>query len=389
MDEMNVDGTLKRKRLLLVNSTLHIGGAEQVAAFLAERIDDRQFETSACYLKAPGHVADQMVKAGVKLEPIPGLVSGRSSYLTSLQLRRLLIRHRVQIIHTHDIHGLIDGSVCRLVTPHLRHVHTFHFGNYPHRSGRYKVVERILWRVPDALVAVGHEQAAAIRACYGIPENRLRVIWNGVEDHSYPDDPEFDTGAPTGVPVIVSISTLIPQKGLQHLLEAAALLRRSGEPFILLIAGDGALKEELQRRCAELGLGDCVRMLGWVRQASRFVLPSCDIFVQSSLWEAMSVVVLEAMAAGKPMVVTRVGENGHVVLDDVTGLLVPPSDAQALADALRRLLRDPDLSARLAGAARDRYQRHFTVQHMVSRYQALYHEITNGRLTGTAAALSR
>jgi glycosyltransferase involved in cell wall biosynthesis len=360
----------------MVNSTLHIGGAEQVAATLAQHVDPARFEVSACYLKQPGMIHDQMLRAGVDLMPIPGLVQGKRDYFTSNKLLRLIRMRGIQVVHTHDIHGMIDGAICRLREPSLRLVHTFHYGNYPHRTRWHKFIERSLWRVADALVAVGNEQAASIRALYGIPEDRMRVLWNGVEDpQSRPAAAPPDGIGPADVPTIASVSTLIAQKGLEHLLDAAALLRDEGDRFRLLIAGQGKLREALEAQAARLKLGDCVQFLGWVPQASQRILPLCDIFVQSSRWEAMSVVVLEAMAAGKPHVVTSVGENPHVVLHEKTGLIVPPGDPRKLAQELRRLLRDPSLRAKLGDAARERYREHFTTQHMIAAHESLYREL--------------
>ncbi len=373
--------------VLIVNSTLHIGGAEQVAGYLAQGIDRRLFDVAACYLKEPGIVADQMVRGGVELLHLPGFQAGRRDYLSSLKLRQLIRSRGASVIHTHDIHGMIDGSVCRKLLPGLRLVHTFHFGNYPHRSNRHRLIESVLWRVPDAVVAVGHAQAEAIRDCYHIPTDRLRVIWNGVEDPIHRVNQERLAGITSpGVPVIGSISTLIPQKGLEFLLRSAAILRDSGERFLLLLAGGGVLYESLRALAQDLNLGEHVRFLGWVAQASDRVLPACDIFVQSSLWEAMSVVVLEAMAAGKPMVVTRVGENSNVVIDGETGLTVPPANPEAMALALRRLLHDVDLRRRLGDAARLRYERTFTTQHMITAYETLYRELLGDSSIATPAA---
>lgn len=372
-----------RTRLLMVNSTLHIGGAEQVAATLSSLVDPSAFEVGACYLKEPGLIADQMRRAGVEIFAIPGLVPGRRDYFTALKLRRLIRARRAQVIHTHDIHGLIDGSFCRLTMPGLRHVHTFHFGNYPHRYRHYMRIEGSLWRVPDVLIAVGHVQAKSIRACYGMPESRLRVMWNGVDDHfnsaAGNAGSEFAHLKTPGIPLIGSISTLIPQKGLDRLLEAAALLRQTGEKFHLVIAGHGELKASLEAQTHSLGLDENVKYLGWVSEASRKLLPVCDIFVQSSMWEAMSIVVLEAMAAAKPMVVTTVGENPHVVINEETGLTVPPGDPRALANALRRLLRDQQLCDSLARGARSRYEGNFTTQHMTRAHESLYAWLAGNR----------
>ena len=378
-------GNTGRIRLLMVNSTLHIGGAEQVAASICERLDAARFDVRACYLKEPGLIAEQMQRAGVDIAAVPGLVPGKRDYLTFLKLRRLIREHGIEVIHAHDIHGLIDGAACRLTTPGVRFVYTFHFGNYPHRHRWHRFIERVLWRVTDALVAVGNEQAASIRALYGIPKERLRVLWNGVEDPELRAREEPPEGVvPVDVPTIASVSTLIPQKGLEYLLQAAALLRDSGERFRLLIAGQGRLRAALEEQCAALQLSGHVKFLGWVPRASQRMLPLCDIFVQSSRWEAMSVVVLEAMAAGKPHVVTSVGENPHVVVDGTTGLIVPPEDPQRLADALRRLLRDPALRERLGSAARARYGELFTTQHMIDAHQRLYGELASAARAGVA-----
>ena len=108
-----------RSPVLIVNSTLHIGGAEQVAGCLAQGMDRRLFDVAACYLKEAGTIADQMFSSGVELLQLPGFRAGERDYLSSLKLRRLIRSRGIKIIHTHDIHGMIDGSVCRLLLPEL------------------------------------------------------------------------------------------------------------------------------------------------------------------------------------------------------------------------------------------------------------------------------
>jgi glycosyltransferase involved in cell wall biosynthesis len=377
---------IERLRVLMVNSTLHIGGAEQVAANLTKHLDRRKFEVTACYLKENGIVGQQMTDAGVDLIPVPGWRPGRD-YFTGLKLRRLVKQRRIQLLHTHDIHGFMDASLCRLSVPGLRHVHTFHFGNYPHISPRYAKIERLLWRVPDTLIAVGHEQAATIRRLHNIPEHRMQVIWNGTDAPTPDLAPEVLAQLPRdGTPVIGSISTLIPQKGLPDLLQAAALLKQRGKRYLMIIAGEGKLRRELEAQAHSLGLQEHVRFLGWVSAASRRALPACDIFVQSSHWEAMSVVVLEAMAGAKPMAITAVGENPRVVVNEQSGLVVPARSPQALADALARLLDDTDLRNKLGAAAQQRFGELFTVQQMVHNYEKLYAQLINGRPATVSAA---
>ena len=375
------DKTLARKpvRLLIVCSTLHVGGAESVAALLARRIDRSRFEVTVCCLKENGVVGEEIQRAGVEVIAWPRR-PGKVDYLTFRKLLRVIRQRRIEVIHSHDVHGLLDSAICRTLSPRVRHVHTFHYGNYPRTQGSLRRIERLTWRRPDALVAVGHEQGATISRAYGIPQSRLRVLWNGVDTTPASIADEVRQAiAGDDRPVIASISTLIEQKGLPLLLEAAARLRAAGRRFLLLVIGDGYLRGPLQQQVHSLGLDDSVRLLGWVTEASRRALPACNIFVQSSLWEAMSVVVLEAMAAAKPMVVTRVGENAHAVQHEQTGLLVPPGDAAALADALQRLLDDRELARRIGSAARASYESQFTAAHMVQRYERLYAELVSER----------
>jgi glycosyltransferase involved in cell wall biosynthesis len=377
-----------RLRVLIANSTLHIGGAEKVAANLATHLDREKFETTAVYLKENGVVGEQMQRQGVDLVPIPGMKplgpdgKRRPDYFTAFKLLKLIRQRRIQLIHTHDMHSFIDAAIVRMVYPKVRYVHTIHWGNYPTIEPQYARIERALWRVPDAIVCVGHEQSKAFRDFYGIPEKRVDVIWNGTDAPAPNLAPEVQAILPgDGRPVIGSISTLIPQKGLDDLLQTAALLRDRGKKFLLLLAGQGTLRASLEERAAQLNLGEYVKFLGWVNDASARALPACDVFVQSSHWEAMSVVVLEAMAQAKPVVATTVGENTRVLTNETDGLLVPPRQPAALADALARVIDDVALRKRLGEAAQRRYREACTISSMVRNHEKLYARLL-GRKAG-------
>jgi glycosyltransferase involved in cell wall biosynthesis len=376
----HVDNSQARSKVLIASSTLHVGGAEQIIANLAEHLDPSRYRVSVSYLKENGTVGEDIARHGIEVLPLPGRQAGRRDRFTALKLRKLLVELDIDLIHTHDFHGFLDASICKVLMPHLRHVHTFHFGNYPHVQRRFRYIEKLLWRLPDALVAVGKAQATTIRKLYGIPDSRLRILWNGVEaptPHIF--DAVSDVIGNRDEPVIASVSTLTPQKGLEDLIDAAAELVSLGTPFQLLIIGDGPLRETLEQRSSALKLNDRVHFLGWVPNASARAIPACDLLVQSSLWEAMSVLVLEAMACCKPVVVTDVGDNSQVVLNRQTGLTVPAKNPHQLALALQELLTDPALRASFGRAGHARYTQYFTTKHMVQRYEELYAELLDKR----------
>ena len=120
--------------MLLVHSTLHIGGAEEVSANICRRINRDEFDVHVCFLKERGVIADKIEDEGTVVHAVADEHRKRTDYMTWLKLRRLISREKFDVIHSHDVHSLIDGSLCRLTAPSLRHIHTFHFGNYPHRA---------------------------------------------------------------------------------------------------------------------------------------------------------------------------------------------------------------------------------------------------------------
>lgn len=309
---------------------------------------------------------------------LPELVPSVNPYRRFLVLKRLMQEKRIDVLHTHDTGALADGAQCRMFGSKARLIHTFHFGNYPILKKRYVLMEIIFSRMANHLVAVGMEQAKQIRKALWLSSSTLDTIYNGV------DLPTFDSGADplrpyrnlSGRPVVIgSISTLIEQKGLTFLLDTADILRRRKVNCIFLIAGDGPLRQELESKCKRLGLADTVHFLGWVPNAGNNLLPFLDIFCQSSLWEANSIVLLEAMAVGLPIVTTDVGESRHVIENGRSGWIVRPRDPAGMAEALTLLVDQKELRLQVGRSARQDFTNNFLVSKMVARYQEAYESL--------------
>jgi glycosyltransferase involved in cell wall biosynthesis len=175
-------------------------------------------------------------------------------------------------------------------------------------------------------------------------------------------------------PLVGTLARLVPQKGLDVLLEAFA---RIPPPARLVIAGSGPLREALQARAARPDLAGRVRLLG-PRADAAAVMAALDLFVLPSRWEGFGLVLLEAMAAGRPIVASRVSAIPEVVQDGTTALLVPPDDPAALAGAMRALLDDPARRQAMGEAGRARVQRLFTPQRMVDATVDLYCAVLAG-----------
>jgi len=171
--------------------------------------------------------------------------------------------------------------------------------------------------------------------------------------------------------LVATVARLDPVKHLETLIEAVALVRSNARRVELLVIGDGPERPHLEASAHAAGVADRVRFAGH-RSDVRELLPAADVFVNCSTSEGISLTILEAMASRLPVVATRVGGTPEVVIDGVTGLLVPPRAPAAVADALSALSRDPDRRAALGIAGRDRVERSFSIEQMVGQYEQAY-----------------
>jgi glycosyltransferase involved in cell wall biosynthesis len=235
----------------------------------------------------------------------------------------------------------------------------------------------------DRIIAVSEVVAQALQVQTRIPNEKIITIPNGVDAnrfqfHGSPHALRQQLSLPIDRVIVLAIGRLTHQKGYPYLLEALALIPQEDRP-LLLIVGEGPDRSELELKARVLKLVDDVRFLGH-RQDIPSLLAAADLFVLASLWEGLPLVLLEAMAATLPAVVTAVGGNTTVIEDGKSGLLVPPADEKALATALRRLIHDPLTRDQMRQAARERFENRFSLQTFVEAHESLYEELYVGRL---------
>lgn len=366
----------KKPNVMILATSLWIGGAETVIRQLAQTIDRRRFNVVVCHLKHRGHIGDEIVKEGSEVIGIGTPQPGNVDYFTFTKLLRILHERQIDVVHTHTTHGLVDAALCKLFKPGLKIVNTFHFGNYPHTRPRLLWLEVIFSRLADRLVAVGGVQRRQIAKVFRFPDGRLETVRNGIVFSTAHDRQSFRERIGTGDRLLIgTIATLIKQKGLFDLLDVARRIVDAGHRVQFVVVGEGHLRPALEARRAELGLDDTVVFPGWVTSAADVALPAFDIFFQPSLWEAMSVVILEAMACEKPIVATRVGETPEILEHGVDGLMVDAGDVDGMAAALNQVIADRALAGRLAAAAKEKVQHGYSVQDMTSRYERIYAEL--------------
>lgn len=346
--------------------SIAIGGQEMVILSLAERADRALFSPRVLCLQGAGELAPRFEAAGIPVDVLDRDNSG--ALATLVAMRRYLRSRRPAILHTHNPTPHLYGALARLVTDIPVLVHTKHGrGQLLTRRGRH--LNRLVGRMTDAVVGVSQDAADMARLVDRLPADRIRVIRNGIDATAFTPTPPTSPGWQ-----VVHIARLNAIKDQTTLLRAARLVLDHHPTFRLELVGDGERRKELEHLTAELGLGNAVRFHGSQADVRPF-LAGADAFVLSSVSEGIALTLLEAMAAGLPVVATDVGGNREVVIPGETGFLVPARDPVALARALITLLSDPPRAARFGAAGRARVLTNFALDRAVAAYETLYRRL--------------
>lgn len=305
---------------------------------------------------------------------------GRWSYpLGLLRLVRQLRRERVDILHTHlfdpSVVGLVAGTLAR--TP-LR-VMTRHYSDYHTRINRpvHVWLDRLATHLSHEVIAVSQHTADHMIRVEHAQAGKIHVVANGIDfDRVRISSPEAPTRLRRELGleqarIVLMAARLHPEKGYEILLQAMHLLKPRVERLALLIAGTGALESHYRSLTSSLGLEGVVRFLGFRRDLADLMV-AADVVVLPSLAEAFGLVLAEAIYLGKPVVATRVGGIPEIVEDGVDGVLVPPADAAALADALERVLRDASLAQSVAAHGPPKIAARFGFERMMRDYERVY-----------------
>lgn len=363
----------RRYTILHMCDSLSVGGAERLILGLARQLDRARFAVRVCSLGSlRGNLLQPELEAlGVPVE----LVGSRRFYDPAClaTVARSVRANGVDLIHTHLTYADVVGrTVGRLTGRPV--VSTLH--NEPYDYDRQRFDRRLLQRLTarhatSMLVAVSPRLRELYLAAWGLRPERVTAIMNAVPLAPFLAVPPRPEPGPDDELAITTIGRLSPQKEQRLLLEAMALLLPRCPQARLTIVGQGRLEQELRARAAALGIAERVSFAG-VRRDIAAVLAASDIFVLSSRWEGVPITAAEAMAAGRPVVLTDVGGCRDLVDHGVSGLLVPPGDARALAGALLELAGDPPRRRALGEAARERARRELSMELFARRHEALY-----------------
>jgi len=365
-------------------STLHVNtergwrGGEQQMAYLCEGLRARGHGVTIVAQKH-GEAARRLTEAG--FDVIARRMRGEADLLAIRALASLMRTRRPDVVHLHTSHAHALGRVAA------------RFGGRPpvivSRRVDFSIYRRSFFRLNgvkyrkgvDRIVAVSHAVERVLVAD-GLDPARLCVVHDGIDPARVRSAPPVDVRARVGLGararIILAVGALVGHKGHRHLVDAIPALVASAPEAHVVIAGEGELRRDLELQAIRLGVPTRLLMPGYIEQVGGW-FPAADVFVMPSVEEGLGSSVLDAMAAGIPIVATTAGGIPEAIRHGVDGLLVPPGDPAALARAIAELLRDRYKAFDLAESAKKRVEAEFSVAKMVEGTLNVYRQVIEAR----------
>jgi len=375
-------------RLLWLLDSLGVGGAEALVVPFARHLDRTDYEL---FVGCLWIIEGEVVVGGLRQLGIPTTEFAARSLRdvkTFRRVRTFLRDHSIDLVHAHLTFSAIWSALLSRQTgiPSVATLHVAptatrqHKNTFRHRLAtdvRDSLLRKSLNRWSSGVITVSEALRQTYIAKGDLDPEKVRVVHNGIELDRFRRDREAtrarvhqEFGIPGDVPVLVTVSVLRPAKGIEVLLDAA----RQVPNACFLILGDGVMRQQWSELAASYGIADRIRWAGF-RTDVDALLAGCDAMVHPSLDDAFPTVLLEAMAAGLPVIASDVGGIPEIVVPGVTGTLVPPGDAPALAAAIGALLADRSKMARMGEAATGVATKSFSTAAWVERLRVVYDDV--------------
>ena len=381
-------------RVLRIFSRLNIGGPSVHVILLSAYLRDRGYETRLVVGTEAGREGNMFELARekqVECEPLAGLgreIAPLSDLRALLGLKRLIRAWKPTIVHTHTAKaGMLGRLAARLagvpIVVHTFHGHVLRGYFSPAKTALFRRLETHLAGYADVLVAVSEEVKNDLVRFGVAPAGRIRVIPLGLElAHLAGPLPRGalrrEAGFASDAPLVGMVGRLVPIKDAPTFLRAARLVRDARPDVRFALVGDGDERPALEQLASELEVSGALHFSGW-RSDLRPVYGDLDLVVNSSLNEGTPVALIEAMAAGRPVVATRVGGTPDLLGGGERGRLVPPADPETLARAILEALVEPATASRRSQAAREHVLARHSIERLVHDVESLYREMADRR----------
>ncbi len=353
-------------------ASLGRGGAERVVVDLALHLDRDKYQVVVVYLQGDGELRPELRDAGIEVIRLPD--RAKVDPRTCWAVYQLLKQRGIDILHAHiprpAFWGLMAARAARVP------IRIFTEHNVQLYSSPLTCFYPAIVRLATDIICVSDRARDSIQRRYPKIDDKLVTIRNGIRvdrvtSHQDTRAIREELSLREDAPVICHIANMYARKAQDQLLQAFSLTKRSVPNSKLLMVGGGPLEIELRSLAKALRIDNDVIFAG-VRSDVPELLAAADVFALSSHHEGLPITILEAMAAGLPVVTTDVGGCAEAVQDGITGLVVPPNSPKLLAKAVMRILGDPSMGGRMGAAGRDRVVKHFSVDRFVEQHEQFY-----------------
>jgi glycosyltransferase involved in cell wall biosynthesis len=370
-------------KILYVIDNLEFGGGERGFLQIIKGLDKEKYSIHAAS-KPDGEFGEKLVEMGIHPEPIN--MGNRFNPLTILKLARIIRKESVNIVHSQGARADFFTRLAVKVTrrPHLLSTIQMPVEGYdvhPLKKIIYVVLDRLSERFVDKFIVVSENLRKTLTERHKISPDKVVTIYNGIEIDEYmPNLAEVrsqksevrrEFGLAGDASVIGAIGRLVWQKGFEYLIEAVPDVLREYPDAKFLIVGEGPLGDKLKMKSGELRVEDKVIFTGF-RSDIKKILAAIDVLAMPSLLEGLPMVLLEGMATAKPIIATKIDGIMEQISDGIEGILIPPKDPSAIAQAIIRLINDRESGRKLGLAARKRVEQKFSVEKMVAETEKVY-----------------
>lgn len=364
-------------KVLHLIHTLDIGGAERLVLNLCRLLKKNgRFSPKVCSLTDGGGLQGEFLNSGIEVFAL-NKEEGFSLGLP-LKVKAIIEKNGIDILHTHNTGPWIYGAIVKMISK-VKLVHTEH-SNIEDSDKLLLLAEKVIAFFTDAVICDSQNVADFMIRKQKMTPSKIQVILNGIDLRLFRQSiKRVEITSELGLNgkfVIGNVARLVQVKDHETLINAFEKVRKEVPHAVLILIGDGSLRTDLERIIAHKGLTDCVLITGFKNDVTDY-LSVMDIFVLSSLSEGLSLSLLEAMAAGKPVVATAVGGNTEVVVDRKTGFLVPPKNPHELANAILRIAKDPEMGIMMGREGCKRVCEIFNIDTMTQEYLKIYERVLN------------
>lgn len=308
----------------------------------------------------------------------------RKDYLSAiLKLSKYLKKEKVDILHVHLFDPSIVGLLAGVKAGTKYRVMTRHYSDYHTRINKkwHVKLDQICNRLSHKIIGVSEHTSDHVVEVEGTPREKVVTVYNGIDfDRVKPSEGDFRTKIrqefnAEGKFLILTTGRLHPEKGYLHLFPAVAELKKlTDKPFVWLIAGKGIFEAEFRQRVSESGCDDVIKFIGF-RKDIPDLMSTADVFVLPSVAEAFGIVFAEAIYLGTPIVATKIGGIPEIVTEGVDGILIPPADSNAIAEAVADLINNPEKLESLANSGKQKVIERFEFEDMTRNYEAVYESL--------------